>query len=145
MKWSVGLPGRDMISLDLTLNGDEIQTANLKGIGCTQLLDLLVEWRPKLKGPLENVPLPQANDHSSLLLRELLLQAQNKWTPPYTEQELCHCRAIPTERVNNAIISGCHTPLSVSKKTSASTACGTCRPDVQKQIQYFLETSKKSA
>ena len=145
MKLSVGLPGRDIISLEFELDGYNLKAAKLSGVGCTKLLDLLVQWRPKFNGDIRQVALPQNDDHSSLLLRELILQAQNKWSPPYQEEELCHCRAIPTENVNNAILSGCHTPESVSKKTSASTACGTCRPNVEAQIEYFLNTSKKAA
>lgn len=144
MQWSVGLPGRDQIHLEIQLEGTKIKTSKLTGIGCSRVLHLLVEWRPKISGDIQNIPIPQENDHASILMRQLILIAQNNWMPPYQEQELCHCRAISTERVNMSIIAGAHTPEEVSKKTSASTACGTCRPNVELQIEYFLKTSKKT-
>lgn len=141
MKFQVGLPGRDELTLELSLQQDQITSASLTGIGCTQLLNLLVQWRPLLKGTLSEIPIPTDLDHASLLLKQLLLQAQGKWAPPYQDEELCHCRRVATQVVNAAIISGCHTPELVSKKTSASTSCGTCRPDVEAQIQYVLRAS----
>lgn len=82
--------------------------------------------------------LPQGNGHSELLLRELILKIQGQWKYPYEQQELCHCRAIPTENVDQAILCGAHTTEAVSTITTASTACGTCRPDVLAILQYRL-------
>jgi len=85
-------------------------------------------------------------------LRELILvfksshgvEQRGEWNPPYTHEEICHCRAVPTREVEKAIIMGAHTPQKVSRWTSASTACGTCRPDVEKMISYFLSSGTLS-
>lgn len=81
---------------------------------------------------------PKGTDHSSLLLKELILKSQGQWTYPYLHEELCHCRAVPTEIVDQAIMNGAHTPKRVSRETTASTSCTTCRPDVEKIISYRL-------
>jgi bacterioferritin-associated ferredoxin len=141
MKVSVGLPGRDQIDLELEINGEEIVAGHVHVVGCLALLEMVNEWKPRLKGSVRKLPVPIGVDHASLLLKELILRVQGVWNPPYKDEELCHCRGIPTERVNQAITSGCHTPEAVSRVTSASTACGTCRPDVVKQITYFLKSS----
>ena len=77
-------------------------------------------------------------DHAAILLRELVLRAEGRFQLPYREPELCHCRAVPTEVVDRAIVSGCHSIESVARCTSAGTSCGTCKPDTEKLIAYRL-------
>ena len=77
-------------------------------------------------------------DHAAILLRELVLRATGRFLLPYQENELCHCRAVPTEVVDRAIISGCHSVEAVARSTSAGTSCGTCKPDTEKMIAYRL-------
>lgn len=100
--------------------------------GCRQLLSRLVALG---KNPNE-WPLPEGGDHSALLLRELILKIQGHWQFPYPHAEVCHCRAISTEAVDQAILSGAHSPEEVSIITTASTACGTCRPDIISILSY---------
>ncbi|MBK7892474.1 MAG: (2Fe-2S)-binding protein [Bdellovibrionales bacterium] len=77
-------------------------------------------------------------DHAAILLRELVLRGAGRFQLPYQEPELCHCRAVPTEVVDRAIISGCHSIESVARITSAGTSCGTCKPDTEKLMAYRL-------
>lgn len=77
-------------------------------------------------------------DHSSILVRELILRLRGQFQLPYQESELCHCRAVPTEVVDRAIVAGSHTVQAVARVTSAGTSCGTCKPDTELLIEYRL-------
>lgn len=70
------------------------------------------------------------------LLRDLLNRIQNIGLP-YTDFELCHCRVIPTQKVIQAIWYGAKTTDDIARTSSAGTACGTCRNDSQKLLEYL--------
>lgn len=129
--WKIQLVASDELelTLDLHQNGT-VQKARLSGVGGPELLELLQSWRPRLVGNLADIELPVGDSAPEIMLRELLLKAKGNWQEPYKEAELCHCRAVPTKVVHQAIVSGAHTPELVSRWTSASTACGNCRKDV---------------
>lgn len=136
----------DELELRLELSHDgRIESGRLKGIGGPAMLKLLSEWKHRLTGELSKLALPEGDSGPELMLRELLMSARGEWKFPYGEAELCHCRAIPTPVVDQAIIGGAHTPEIVSRWTSASTACGTCRKDVIAILDYRLKRVKKSA
>ena len=139
-KFFVEIPGQD--SIEIEVQNQKLQS--LKVIACTELLELLQSYKSFKNTPLSEWPMPEGNKHSHLLLKELLLKAQGKWQHPYPHTELCHCRKILTETVDAAIIRGAHTTDSVSRLTSASTACGTCRPHVQDLIDFRLSHTKES-
>jgi bacterioferritin-associated ferredoxin len=123
--------------LDLEVDSQRmIVAAKLTGRGCLPFLELLVTWRPKLKGSLDALQIPDGDGHSAILLREAILKVQGRWFFPYGEEELCHCRAIPTAKVDAAIVGGCKNVKSVSRETSAGTSCGTCRTDIEAIIKY---------
>lgn len=139
-KFRAELIGRDWIELEIQDSGQII----LKGMGCSEFLAHLKDWRERLsKNPIAKAELPAGNSHSEILVREVILKAQGLWQYPYQYDELCHCRTIATAKVDAAIVAGAHTPAAVSRLTSASTACGTCRPEVQKIIDFRL--GKKTA
>lgn len=140
---AIGFPAREKLRLQIKTQNGQITAATLSGVGCRATLEMMKEWRPKLTGALADVPLPQGNDHSSLMLRELLLKAQGRWQYPYDEDEMCHCRAVPTRVVDAAIVSGCHHLPSIRAATSASTSCGACGVDIQKAIAYRLQLPEK--
>ena len=79
-----------------------------------------------------------SNSIFDLMMREVLQKATGEWQEPFTEDELCHCRLVPTVVVDSAILAGAHTPEEVSRQTNASTQCGTCRPDVEKILAARL-------
>ena len=137
---SVSLPGRDELHLDLTVLNGEISNAKLTGRGCPEFLKLMQTWRPKLNGSLSAVEIPPGHSHSEILLREALLKAKGEWAFPYTDEELCHCRAIATSKVDAAIIGGCRSVRAIARETSAGTSCGSCRPDTEAIINYRLQT-----
>ena len=130
--------------LELTQNSG---ISSLKVIGCSKLLLLLHQLKQQFGNEVQQWTLPEGSAHEILLVRELILKAKDQWNHPYLHEELCHCRAIPTRVVDQAILLGAHTPEVVTRRTSASSACGTCRPDVEKIIAFRLDASasKKSA
>jgi bacterioferritin-associated ferredoxin len=133
----VAIEGQDELNLSYEVDGSgELTSAKLSVIGCPQMIEMVKQWRPLLKGPVASIPLPVETDHCGILLRQLILQLQGKWNFPYTDYELCHCRAVPTKKVDDAIVCGAKTVRDVSRKTSAGTACGTCRPDIEKVLKY---------
>lgn len=125
--------GRDCLEIKKQ-NGKKI----FSFVGCQFLFDFIQNFRKKHGDDLSRWPLPEGAHHVELLLKELLMKDRGLWTYPYADVELCHCRSVPTEVVDQAILGGAHTPERVSSWTSASTACGTCRPVVQKIISYRL-------
>ena len=130
------LVGRDLIEIDFSQG-----KARIRVIGCSDCLTLMRKFQVQHGKDPQVWPLPVGNSHSELLLREVLLKMKGQWIYPYQHLELCHCRAIATEVVDQAIIAGAHNPKTVSRRTSASTACGTCRDDVQKIIDFRLKSS----
>lgn len=138
---SVSLPGRDDLQLALTILNGEISASRLTGRGCPEFLKLIQAWRPKLTGLLANVEIPSGHSHSEILLREALLKAKGEWLFPYADEELCHCRAIKTSKVDAAIVGGCRTARAIARETSAGTSCGSCRPDAEAIIKYRLQAT----
>jgi bacterioferritin-associated ferredoxin len=136
---AVSLEGRDDLSLALDVVNGEISNARLTGRGCTEFLKLIQAWRPKLTGAVGTVEIPKGNSHAEILLREALLKAKGEWKFPYQEEELCHCRAIATSKVDAAIVGGCRSVRSIARETSAGTSCGSCRPDTESIINYRLQ------
>ncbi len=136
---NVSLPGRDDLNLHLQVVNGEIVSHKLTGRGCTEFLKLIQSWRPKLKGQLAALVMPEGNSHSEILLREAILKAKGEWEFPYKDEELCHCRAVATSKVDAAIIGGCRSVRAIARETSAGTSCGSCRPDTEAIINYRLK------
>ncbi len=137
-------------SIQVHLNGrDHLEFSEDQGksqfrfIGCHELNQFLTNYRQHHGDNIKSWPLPEGLSHSELLLKELLLKIKGQWNFPYQADELCHCRCVPTAIVDQAILAGAHTPEAVSRWTSASTACGTCRSDVEKMINYRLGLKDK--
>lgn len=108
---------------------------HLEAIACESTLQLLREYR-RTQQPPQKWSLPQGNSHSELLLKELILKARGEWNFPYSHVEICHCRAIATEKVDQAILCGARDIPTIRKLTSASTACGTCQQDIEGIIRF---------
>jgi bacterioferritin-associated ferredoxin len=130
MKVHADLQAQDWIEMDTE------DPKHLKVIGCTATLNLIRSCKQAHGEDLSKWPLPEGFDHSSLLLKEALQKRAGDWRFPYAHEELCHCRAVSAERVNQAILAGAHTAAQVSRLTSASTACGTCRPEVENLLRW---------
>lgn len=131
IKFCAELKGGDFLEIEKSENGK----MSLRAVACSALSRLLEDFKLRYQA-VENWPLPKGDSHEEILLREVLLKAKGLWSYPTTELEVCHCRAVSTETVDQAIICGALTPDIVSRWTSASTACGTCRGLVEKMIQF---------
>lgn len=144
-QFTVELEGRDRIEI--------FGASHVKFRGCSELTQLMNSMRKEFGQDLSQWPLPAGPSHSEILVREVILKLRGEWEFPYKEAEVCHCRNIACHTIDQAIIAGAHSTAIVSRQTSASTACGTCRPDVQRMIDYRLQggleagskTLKKSA
>lgn len=139
MKIKVELEGRDFIEVECE-NG---HVKKVSMLGCSDFMEMMQRMRRSFGVDVAKWPLPKGHDHSSLLLKEMILKLRGEWVFPYAHTEICHCRAVTAHRVDQAVIAGAHSTDMVTRQTSASTACGTCRPEVQKIIDYRL--GKKSA
>jgi bacterioferritin-associated ferredoxin len=126
----VEIKGRDRLEVT------SLKPFQMKITGCHSLHKKLSELRTQFGGDLSQWPLQNDFSHVGLLINELILKIKEKWNHPYPHDEVCHCRNVTLETVEQAIMNGAETPEMVSKWTMASTACGTCRPDVEKILKY---------
>lgn len=121
---------------------DAIQAEKIDGqwrieaLGCSRFLKRVRELSSSEPNPELWAVNLTSNDHVDILLREFAQKAQGQWQFPYKEEELCHCRGVSLKIVDEAILNGAHSPEAVSRRTSASTSCGTCRQDVKNIIRY---------
>jgi bacterioferritin-associated ferredoxin len=135
----VKLRGRDEVKLCLRVDSNQvIQSGELEGIGCSELLAALMVYRTYLHGPLAALPLPCGSSHVDMIIREVILRIRGEWESPFSEEELCHCRKIPTSDVDVSVLNGCHTLAAVTRATSAGSSCGNCRTDIEKIISYRI-------
>lgn len=136
-KLKVELAGRDFIEVELE---DENPSAikRVSFLGCSPFMEMMKNMRLQFGNDISKWPCPEGKDHSSLLLKEMILKLRGEWKFPYEHEELCHCRSISAHTVDQAVIAGAHTPEVVTRQTSASSACGTCRFEVERIINYRL-------
>ncbi len=130
----VELKGRDRLEIT------SLSPLKMKIIGCEKLHKKLTDLKKSEGSDIAKWKLQNEKDHVSLLINELIFKLQEKWAHPYPHEEVCHCRVVTLETVEQAIFNGADTPEMVSKWTMASTACGTCRPDVEKILNFRLRT-----
>lgn len=139
-KLRVELEGRDFI--EVAYDGENPlrpgAATKVSFVGCFDFMAMMAKMRKNFGNDIASWPLPQEWDHSSLLLKEMIMKLRGEWVFPYQELELCHCRNVSTHKVDQAIVAGAHSAELVTRQTSASTACGTCRPEVQKIINFRL-------
>ena len=138
-KWSQS--GRESLEITLEIDGENIQSSQIKSTGCLNFLKLSQEIKKTLTGPLSELTPPTGSDHSSMIWREMIMTIQEEWQLPVTQDELCHCRKVTTEQVDRSVVYGAHTIDEVRLRTSANTGCGTCKEDVASLISNRLKTS----
>jgi bacterioferritin-associated ferredoxin len=134
------IPDREWLNIEVVIDeSDVILEAKVHAIGCHQIIDII----PIVKSEIIGKKLDQINwagpSHADLMVSEIFLKLQNKFEIPVKDAELCHCRKILTSIVDNAIVMGAHSPEKVRAWTSASSGCGTCRPEVEKIINFRLK------
>jgi bacterioferritin-associated ferredoxin len=129
----VEIKGRDRLEVV------SLKPFKMKVIACHKVFEFLENEKSKHGEDPQLWPLPQGQDHASLLVKELILKLNGNWQHVYTHEEVCHCRNVTLEAIEQALFLGAHTPEMISKWTSASTACGTCRSDVEKILAFRLK------
>lgn len=129
------LIGRDLIEV---VNGDSGQK-KIHFIGCKEFYLNVINLKKQYGLDPKNWIAPKDNSHSSLVLKEFILKYKGQWKNVYEHEELCHCRFVSTQIVEQAILAGAHTTDQVSRWTSASTACGTCKPVVEEILKERLK------
>lgn len=125
---------------EITVSTVDSKTFELKAQVCGGVFLLLSYYKEKYGLNPKIWPQPTGTTHSEIILRQLISKLNGTYDHPYAHDELCHCRSVPTQTVERAIISGAHNVELVAQLTSAGTACGTCRPETQKLINFFLQS-----
>jgi len=134
-QFAVGLQGQDQV----TLVSGHNQTWEIQAVGCAAFLAGVQNLLQQHPDP-HRWTAPQGSSHVAVLLRELVDRIQGRFALPVQAEEICHCRMVKTEVVDHAIVAGAETVEQVRRWTSASSACGTCRPDIEKLLQYRRPT-----
>lgn len=135
-KYTVEMPGRDRI--EVVVDSSKANPPQVRFRGCTEMMDLMQMMRKSFGVDPRAWPIPEGTSHAEMLLRELVLKLRGEWSLAVKDKEICHCRKVSAETIDQAILAGAHSSQVVSRQTSASTACGTCRPDVEKMIEHRL-------
>lgn len=130
MKVRAELDNRDWIEIT--------DQTHLRASGCGELLQLLGSYKQTHGLDLKAWPLPAGLSHSELILKEALQKLRGEFKFPYAHEEICHCRAVATHTVDQAIISGCHSVEAIRRCTSANTACGTCHTEIELLLKFRL-------
>lgn len=130
--------------LELTIELDEtgvIQQSSFHAWGCHNLLNAASEASQQLtKNKIDALKPRAGREHWDLLVNEAFLKLQSAFEFPLKDLELCHCRKVLAKKVDEAIVLGAHTPEKVRAWTSASSGCGTCRPEIEKLLSFRLES-----
>lgn len=114
-----------------------VQDCQVKARGCLPLTDAVRKAAKRFHGQnVKDLEWSESQEHWDQFILEVIAKLKGLYVPPYTEDELCHCRKVPTQKVVEAIMIGAHTPEKVTLWTGASTGCGTCRPQVEELIKF---------
>lgn len=129
MKIEVGLSGGDTLSFDTETHMVEVS-------GCLQLRERIKSLSLMNPNPVQ-WPLQLGSDHVSQMVNKMILLLKQEWSLPYNSHELCHCRQVTTETVEELIILGALSQQEVSQRSRAGTGCGTCRKHITQIIEYY--------
>lgn len=134
------IPGRDCIELRELPSGEQ----EVHFVGCAEFARQVNDLKAKHGPNPQDWPVTKALDHSSLLLKEFILKCRGEWNVVYEAEELCHCRKVPTQTVEQAVLCGARTSEQVSQWTSAGTACGTCRSHIEEILKARISLTPPS-
>jgi nitrite reductase (NADH) large subunit len=86
---------------------------------------------------LESVPLPARR--SDLLFPPAIDAAPRSVDQIPDDTRICDCNAVSKSQIVEAMLSGAVSLRAVSDKTRAGTGCGSCRPEVQRIIEFVAK------
>lgn len=128
----VELKDRDLLQL-IELDGKTWLNVQ----GCEELR-ARVEQLFQEQGPHIKKWTIKGQSHVDLLVKKMIHQL-NSVKHPYAESEVCHCRNVSLETVEQAIFNGAHTVPAIRRTTTANTACGSCQTDVEAILAHWLQ------
>jgi bacterioferritin-associated ferredoxin len=134
------IPRREWVEFELDVDDHNVVNAvRAKVWGCHRLIEAAKRAEETwIRQKLTELKWSGVS-HWDLLVSEALDRIQGRFKIPVEDPETCHCRKIPTSKVDEAIVLGAHTPEKVRAWTSASSGCGTCRPVLETLITYRLK------
>lgn len=138
LRIEVGVEGHDQIRLQENNNKYHINFN-----GCLEFSQLMINYKNKFGLDVRAWPIPSGKSHSEMVVREFLMKLKGTWSFPYVDEEICHCRHVKTKTVDLAVLKGAHDHELAMQWTGCSTACGTCKPNVQSIIDYRLNKSTR--
>lgn len=125
---------------------------NLTGSDSIEIKDNKVVWKTcdKLNQSIKNLitkygedpknwPVPTGFEHTDLLIKKVIARSKGLWPEEQPKEEICHCRNIALQKIEDAIVMGAVTVEMIGLWTSAGTACGTCQSDLAKRISQFRD------
>jgi ferredoxin-nitrate reductase len=71
--------------------------------------------------------------------KRLQLLRSGKKPEPVLGKLVCSCNTIGSDNIKNKIVNGCHDFKQLCALTGAGTGCGSCRPEVKKILDDYLE------
>ncbi len=122
--------GRELIEYEVSVGPDLQWIGRWRLVVSPETMELLGQLK-KITLDVAAWPLPEGRSTSAMLIRELIAKVRGEWVFPASQEELCHCRGIGMEKVDQAILSGAYSVEKIRRFTSANTGCGTCLPLIQ--------------
>lgn len=139
MKLRVEIPQRCWIEASFKLDQfNNIQTVDWHAQGSFDLINECQKFFNQVANKNIEVVSVEGMKTSQLLLAMLVDKLKGQHIES-EDIEICHCRKINRSEIMQAILLGAHTADKVKKWTTASSGCGTCRPDVENLIEVCLK------
>ncbi len=127
------------------LNRMEIkfQDKTVSCFGSYHLIELLKVYLDKYgENPKDWMPIEKKSLSTiEMLMNEFIDKVNLRYKLPYTHEEICHCRLVPTESVVQCIKTGCSSLRSVGLATKAGTGCGTCQTQIVDLMKYLTQSA----
>jgi NAD(P)H-nitrite reductase large subunit len=113
----------------------------IKATGKLNLLNLLnKKIQQEGVDPRKWLEIVNIHNEDEAMLNQFILKV--KATEILSEHdEICHCRMVEREKIENAIYQGCKTSDEISRVTLAGTGCGSCRGDLEKILRRLLKSA----
>ncbi|RYE03630.1 MAG: NAD(P)H-nitrite reductase, partial [Sphingobacteriaceae bacterium] len=73
--------------------------------------------------------------------KRLQLLRSGKKAEPVLGKLVCSCNNVGSENICHKIASGCTDLKAIGAATGAGTGCGSCRPEVKRILEEYLETN----
>jgi bacterioferritin-associated ferredoxin len=106
--------------------------------GSFALIEKVNKYKKEFGQDPKKWPVQPVQDRNDILINEFILKSQNQYVISYAQDEICHCRTVPTETVIQSIKQDCHTVKEISRSTRAGTGCGTCVPQLKILLSEIL-------